>query len=228
MAILVKHDAISSSKSQLAAVRAEITRAATDCQEKELEIASFHRIAARRESDLKILRFTADRIEELSNQAALEIVEHPPHGSTVSRISIPTSSCRKQVRERVIIYVPPKLVAELEVRIFGNYSEPDIFEDFEEPERRSIPLVSGENFIDVAFDWDQVPNAFTVTNHTNGDSIAVRATGARKDNWFPSLGQAFYRLDLYSPKEGMTVFEGLLGNKKGARVVVQMVESEKQ
>lgn len=225
-AILVRRDAISAAAAQLNTLHAEIAQAADDCQEKEREITSFKRITTRRAVDLDLLRLTAVRVEDLSNQAALEIVEPPPHGDAVSRTFIPTSSCRDEFRERTIIFVPTDLVAELQVKFLGVDNQPDCFKDFEEPSRHSVPLVFGENLIEVMFDWDQVPNTFTVTNHTSGVSMTSRVKYARGRNWSPGLGQGFYRSQEFSSQSGMTVFEGGLGLKNRTSIVVQMVGSK--
>jgi hypothetical protein len=227
-AVFVKSEAMSSAAAKLDALQTEIAEAADDCQEKEREFPSLTRITTRRATDFDLLRLTVDRIEDLSNQAALKITEPPPHGDAVSRTFIPTSSCRDGFRERTIIFVPADLVAELQVKFFGDDNQPDFFADFAEPSRPSVPLVSGENLIDVRFDWNQAPNMFTVTNHTSGVSLSARAKDARGRNWFPALGQGFYRSQDFSPRQGMTVFEGSLGYKEGTRIVVQMVGSKNQ
>jgi len=228
MAIFVRLEATSSASAQLSALQAEIAQAADECREKEREITFLKRITARRATDLVLLRHTVDRIEDESNDIALRITEPPPHGEEVSRTFVPTSSCRDEFRERTIIFVPADLVAELQVKFLGEGGRTDFFEDFEEPQRRLVPLVSGENLIEVIFDWEHVPNLFMVTNHTTGVSISSHAKDARGSNWTPGLGQGFYQMEEFLPGRGMTVFQGGLGIKHGTSVVVQMVGAKVQ
>jgi hypothetical protein len=227
-AIFVKREATSATAAKLAALQAAIDRDADDCRGKEREIKLFKRTIERRATDLGLLVPTVNRVADLLNQAALSLVKPAPHGGTVSRQMIPTFSRLNAFRERTKIYVPDKLSCELQVKFMGSNNSVGFFEDFEEPEQLSIPLVGGENLIDVLFDWNRVPNTFTVTNHTNAVSIRSLAKDARGQGWSPALGQGFYKIGDFSLQRGMTVFEGGMGFKKGTRIVVQMVGSQKQ
>ena len=122
--------------------------------------------------------------------------------------------------------MPANLACELQLNFLGKGGKRDFYEDFEKPVRLSIPLATGENLVEVHFDWDHVPNVLTVTNHTTADSIRVLAKDARGEGWTPGLGQGFYKSEEFSPERGMAIFEGGLG-LKATHLVVQMVESKK-
>lgn len=224
-AIFVKRNATSSASARLSDLEAEIAKASDDCREKERAIGSLRRITTRRATDIELMRLTADRLEGRVNTIVLKTAEPPPHRDNVSRNFIPTSSCGHEFRERTIIYLPDEIAAEIRVTFHGGGRRSDYFEDFEEPSRRVVPLIAGENLIEVTFDWERVPNLFVVTNHTTGVSLSSRAKDARGSNWFPALGQGSYRSETFSPGRGMTLFEGGLGFKHGTFIAVKLVGS---
>jgi hypothetical protein len=228
LAIVAKRQAISATALELATLRAVTDRAVDDCKQKEHEIELLARTINRRATDLNLLSPTVDRVADLLNQAVLSTVEPTPHEDTVSRRIIPTYSRQGEFRERTKIYVPANLVCELQVKFVDNDGNPGFFDDFEAPQRHSVPLAFGENLIEVLFDWNQVPNIFTLTNQTNAVSIRARAKDVRGEGWSPALGQGFYSLGSFSLQRGMTIFEGGMGFKYGTRIVVQMVASKEQ
>jgi hypothetical protein len=229
VAIYVKRQAISATTLDLATLQAETEQAADLCQEQEPQIELLTRTINRRVTDLDRLSPMVDHLAQLLNQAALSMAEPAPHEGTVSREFIPTFSRDDEFRERTKIYVPANLACELQVKFMDGDGNPGFFEEFEEPRRHSVPLVVGENLVEVHFDWYRAPNTFTVTNHTSGVSIRARAKDARGPGWSPGLGQGSYAHGSFSRERGMTVFAGVLAFKKGGtRIVVRMVESKKQ
>jgi hypothetical protein len=228
VAVLVKRQAISATASDLATLRAETEQAADDCRTKEREIRLCERTIDRRATDLDLLSRMVDRVADLLNQAALSMIELTSQTDTVSRQIIPTFSRQGEFRTRTRIYVPANLDCELQVRFVDRDGNPEFYEEFEDPRQHSVPLASAESLIEVFFDWNRVPNTFTLTNHTSGVSIRARAKDVRGEGWSPALGQGFYAIGNFSPHRGMTVFEGGIGFKKETHIVVQMVESKKQ
>ncbi len=154
-------------------------------------------------------------------------MELAPRDNIVSIRRIPTFSRSDEFRERKKIYVPDDLACELRLSFVDRNGNPGCYEDFEEPEQRSVPLVKGENLIDVFFDGFRVPNSYTLTNRTNGVSIHTRSKNIHGGGKSFSVGQNTAGQENFSPRVGLpTVSVAYVGSN--SRIVVQMVESRNQ
>ena len=227
-AIFAKREAMSATAVTLATLQTAIDQDADRCRRKEREIALLTRTIERRATDFGLLSVAVDRIAESLNEAALSMAGSAPSEGTVSRQNIPTFARQRELRERTRVYVPANLVCEALVEFMDKDGHPGFYEDFEEPRQHAIPLATGENLIEVHFDWNRAPNTFTATNHTNAVSIRSRAKDARGDGQSSAGGQAFYRHSRFVPPYGMTVFDRGVGFRKGTRIVVRVVESKQQ
>jgi hypothetical protein len=223
----VKRQAISATALELAKLEAEIEQAANDCQEKDRETELLTRTINRRSMDLDHLSQTVDHIAQLFNQEILPTVELMPRDSTVSTIRVPTFARSDEYRERKKVFVPDELACELSLSFVGRDGNVDCYEDFDEPERLSVPLVNGENLIEVFFDGFRVPNTYTVTNHTNGISIQTVSKHVHGGGKSFNVGQPTNDQENFSLRVGLPkisdAFVGL-----NSRIVVQMVESTRQ
>jgi hypothetical protein len=228
VAVFVERQAISAATSDLAKLRAATETVPEEDREKQRQFELLTRTINRRATDFELLSRTVDRAADSLNHAALSIVGPAAPKGAVSGEIIPTFSRQGEYRERTKLHVPANRDCELQLKFMDGDGNPEFFEDFEAPSRLSIPLASGENLIEVHFDWNGVPNTFTLTNHTSAIAVCSRARDARGNGWSPALGQGFYRLLSLPRQFGMTIFDGGLGFKKDTRIVVQMVESKKQ
>jgi|tagenome__1003787_1003787.scaffolds.fasta_scaffold20627423_2 hypothetical protein len=224
LSILVKRQAISATALDLAQLRAATERAADDCQQKEREIELFMRTIKRRAQDLDRLSRVTDHAAQLFNQAMLPTVKLAPRQNVVSTIRVPTYSRSDEFRVRKKIYVPDGHNCELRLSFVGCNNEPDCYVDFEKPERCTIPLVEGENLIEVHFDGFRRPNSCTLTNHTNGIAIKTLSKKVHRSGRSFGGGQSTTGQENFPVRDRLpTVCDEFL--EDNTRLVVQMVES---
>jgi hypothetical protein len=180
----------------------------------------------RRATDIDRVSLVVDHTARSFNQAVLPMVQLTPRDSAVSTIRVRTFSRSAEFRERKKVYVPDDLTCELRLTFVGRDGNPEFYEDFEEPEQLSVPLVNGENLIEVFFDGLRLPNTYTLTNHTNGISIQAVSRNVHRRGTSFGGGQRNNEQENFSPLWLPKVSDEFMG--PNTRIVVQMVESAKQ